>query len=59
MDLVLKFFFLGLLAAVAAVFVHSISRMLLGRQANGYPSAIIILAFTVPPWWVGVHDFRI
>ena len=52
MDIALKYLFLGLMTLLCAAMIHSISRALLGKQANGYPAGIVILAFTLSPWWV-------
>lgn len=50
--MILHYIFLAVMSAACGALVHSISRMMLGKQANGYPAAIVILAAAVSPWWV-------
>lgn len=53
MEPYLPFIFLFLLSTLAAMMVHGLSRAALGPRANGFPAAVIVLAFTVSPWWIG------
>jgi hypothetical protein len=52
MDLTLKYLFLGLIALTCAALIHSITRMIMGKPANGYPAGALVLMFSVNPWWV-------
>ena len=52
MDITLKYLLFVLIALICAAMIHSITRMIMGKQANIYPGGTLVLVFYMSPWWV-------